>query len=277
MSENRELAKKIAQEIVEKNAQPVLRFSLEQGEPGIFESKVGGTPYLPGDMAWPVDSSGMGMELLAQVDCTELNGLPDFPHTGLLQFFFALDDVFGMDFDQQTAQTGFRVLYHETVDRSVTAEAVLTKKAPQREDRECYTPLFAPCRMVFSAPAVQHINEQDYRAWAEFVSRWNALCGTSFKDQWEYYNATKITREFPRAETEGPYHQLGGYPYFTQSDPRPGQYEALDVLLFQLDSDMQKGKDLVLWGDVGVANFFINQEALKRRDFSRVAYNWDCC
>lgn len=277
MSENRELAKKIAQEIVEKSAQPVLRFSLEQGEPGIFESKVGGTPYLPRDMAWPVDSNGMGMELLAQVDCTELNSLPDFPQVGLLQFFFALDDVFGMDFGQQTAQTGFRVLYHETVDRSVTPEAVLTKKAPQREDKECYTPVFASCRMVFSAPAVQHINEQDYRAWAEFVPRWNALCGTSFKDQWEYYNATKIAREFPPAETEGPYHQLGGYPYFTQSDPRPGEYEDLDVLLFQLDSDMPKEGDLVLWGDCGIGNFFINREALKRRDFSRVLYNWDCC
>jgi len=25
-----------------------------------------------------------------------------------------------------------------------------------------------------------------------------------------------------------------------------------------------------------VGNFFINREALKRRDFSRVLYNWDC-
>ena len=36
-------------------------------------------------------------------------------------------------------------------------------------------------------------------------------------------------------------------------------------------------KELVLWGDCCVANFFINREALKKRDFSRVCYNWDCC
>ena len=33
---------------------------------------------------------------------------------------------------------------------------------------------------------------------------------------------------------------------------------------------------LICWGDLGVGNFFINREALKRRDFSRVLYNWDC-
>ena len=42
------LARQIAGEIVERNAEPVLRFTLTRdGEPGIFESKVGGTPYLP--------------------------------------------------------------------------------------------------------------------------------------------------------------------------------------------------------------------------------------
>ena len=50
------------------------------------------------------------------------------------------------------------------------------------------------------------------------------------------------------------------------------------MLLFQLDSDGSKeAGDLVLWGDCGVANFFISREALRRRDFSRVCYNWDCC
>ena len=92
-------------------------------------------------------------------------------------------------------------------------------------------------------------------------------------------------RDYDAASQPGwrsPYHQLGGYPYFTQEDPRNGTaYEDLDVLLFQMDSDMRTrdegGGDLVMWGDCGVANFFINREALKKRDFSRVCYNWDCC
>ncbi len=281
-----ELARQIAGEIVERNTEPVLRFTLEQGEPGIFGSKVGGTPYLPRDMAWPLDSKRVGMELLAQVDCAGLEGLPDFPHRGLLQFFFGLDDVFGMDFDDPTAQKGFRVLYHETVDPTVTAAEVLAKKAeaPKPEgDARYYTPLFGVYGIRFAPAEVQRINSQDFRAWDQFLAKWNELHGTDIKTQWDYYRATKINGEFPPSKEKAPYHQMGGYPYFTQEDPRinAGELANLDVLLFQLDSEMlpreQGGGDLVLWGDCGVANFFISREALRRRDFSRVCYNWDCC
>lgn len=47
--------------------------------------------------------------------------------------------------------------------------------------------------------------------------------------------------------------------------------------VYGMDSDMIDGEDYVLWGDCGVANFFINSEALKKKDFSKVMYNWDCC
>lgn len=278
------LARQIAGEIVERNTEPALRFALVRGgEPGIFESKVGGTPYLPRDMAWPLDSKGIGMELLAQVDCTGLEGLPDFPHRGLLQFFFGLDDVFGMDFDDPTAQKGFRALYHETVDPTVTAAEVLAKKAeaPKPEgDARYYTPLFGVYGIRFAPAEVQRINSQDFRAWDQFLAKWNELHGTDLKTQWDYYRATKISGEFPAAKEKAPYHQMGGYPYFTQEDPRinAGELANLDVLLFQLDSDGNKEVgDLVLWGDCGVCNFFISREALRRRDFSRVCYNWDCC
>ncbi len=281
------LARQIAGEIVEQNTEPALRFALVRGgEPGIFESKVGGTPYLPRDMAWPLDSKGVGMELLAQVDCAGLEGLPDFPHRGLLQFFFGLDDVFGMDFDDPTVQKGFRVLYHETVDPTVTAAEVLAKKAeaPKPEgDARYYTPLFGVYGIRFAPAEVQRINSQDFRAWDKFLAKWNELHGTDIKTQWDYYRATKISGEFPAPKEKAPYHQMGGYPYFTQEDPRinAGELANLDVLLFQLDSEMlprkQGGGDLVLWGDCGVCNFFINREALRRRDFSRVCYNWDCC
>jgi uncharacterized protein YwqG len=30
------------------------------------------------------------------------------------------------------------------------------------------------------------------------------------------------------------------------------------------------------WGDMGVANFFINSEKLKQKDFSDILYTWDC-
>ncbi len=39
----------------------------------------------------------------------------------------------------------------------------------------------------------------------------------------------------------------------------------------------KEAEDYILWGDAGVGNFFINREDLKRRDFSKILYNWDCC
>lgn len=63
--------------------------------------------------------------------------------------------------------------------------------------------------------------------------------------------------------------QIGGYPFFTQYDPR--QEDSNEVLLFQLDS-----QDHILWGDSGVGNFFISRDDLKNKDFSHVRYNWDC-
>ena len=275
------LAKQIAADVVAAHTEPVIRFTLDQsGEPGIFDSKVGGTPYLPQDMAWPLDSKGFQLQLLAQIDCAALAGLPDFPHAGLLQFFIGLDDLFGADFDDQVSQKDFRVLYHETVDRDLTAEEVLAKKAaaPVPEGKlDGYTPLGGTYGIQFSPASVQHISDCDYRAWALFLQKWNELHGTNFKTQWECYEATKINGEFPAPEGRGPWHQLGGYAFFTQEDPRrDGNYDDLDVLLFQLDSDGKGKEDLVLWGDCGIANFFINREALKRRDFSRVCYNWDC-
>ena len=68
-------------------------------------------------------------------------------------------------------------------------------------------------------------------------------------------------------------HKIGGYAYFTQSDPRDEKAEYLDmILLLQIDSQ----DNAILWGDVGVGNFFIHPDDLKRKDFSKVLYNWDC-
>ncbi|MDE5770593.1 MAG: DUF1963 domain-containing protein [Ruminococcus sp.] len=106
-------------------------------------------------------------------------------------------------------------------------------------------------------------NEYDDNEYDDFpVSR---ECGMSFEKF-----------ENPKSYTG---HKVGGYPFFTQFDPRynmeNGNY--YDFLLFQLDTDYIGKEDLVMWGDSGVGNFFINSEKLKKRDFSDVLYNWDCC
>ncbi len=280
-----QLALEICAEIRAKCKKTCLPYTLEVGEPGLTDSKVGGTPYLPRGEAWPVDANGTPMVFLAQVDCAQLAPLPDFPHTGLLQFFTGADDVFGLGFDDMTNNAGFRLLYRETVDHSVTAAEVPVPEGPEEE----YTPLGdRPCRMVFQPAREQKIPEGDFLFESLFVQAWNQRRPEKpIKTIWDFYHLFpkeerdySIFEEDSAAEEEdGPHHQLDGFPFFTQSDPRNTEkYGEFDTLLFQLDSDLPEDrKDLVLWGDCGVANFFISREALRRRDFSRVLYNWDCC
>lgn len=272
-----ELAQQIIQEIRAENVEPAIRFTLEPsepGEPGLTESKAGGTPYLPREMPWPLDGGGQPMQFLAQVNCAELKGLPDFPESGLLQFFTGYDDVFGANFDNIQNTDGFRVLYHENIDPTVTLEEVQAKSPAAPE--EDYTPILHVCRICFGDIEKQGITDGDYRFNELFLAKWNARrpdaqCGRiwDLPVDWD---------ELLDNDFEGARHQMGGYPYFTQTDPRwGGRFPDLDVLLFQLDSDMRDSGDLVLWGDCGAGNFFISREALQRKDFSRTGYNWDCC
>ncbi|KAM3090217.1 DUF1963 domain-containing protein [Phormidesmis sp. 146-35] len=94
---------------------------------------------------------------------------------------------------------------------------------------------------------------------------------------------SELVDEYAEKVYEGTGHRIGGYPGFTQTDLRDWNesYRNYDCLLFQLDSDrVTKDSNCsidLMWGDNGIANFFITSEALKRLDFSDVLYNWDCC
>ncbi|MEG0366532.1 MAG: DUF1963 domain-containing protein, partial [Coprobacillus sp.] len=71
-------------------------------------------------------------------------------------------------------------------------------------------------------------------------------------------------------------HRIGGYPYFTQYDPRESDMEEHQILLLQIDTDSIDDKE-IMWGDCGVGNFFITDNDLKSLDFSKVFFTWDCC
>ncbi|KUP29404.1 hypothetical protein AU384_16870 [Bacillus halotolerans] len=50
-------------------------------------------------------------------------------------------------------------------------------------------------------------------------------------------------------------------------------YKEHPIMFLQINSD----DDIdLLWGDVGIANFFITPDDLRGKDFSNVLYNGDC-
>lgn len=229
------------------NTKPCVKITLIDTKPSIFESKIGGLGYIPHDKDFPTDSNGNQLRLLAQIECDKIQ-LDGFMKTGLLQFWILNDDVAGIDVWGTTNQNGFRVIYYPEIDKTVTKEEIENKFIKNEYD------------------------DDEYNGFPVFCE-----CGMSFEKTENRFNYYEIEDEDDENEVIG--HKVGGYPYFTQSDPRPdmenGDY--YDFLLFQLDTDYIGKEDVVMWGDSGVGNFFINSEKLKNRDFSDVLYNWDCC
>lgn len=52
------------------------------------------------------------------------------PTNGILQFFILGDDDFGLDFNDQTSQDGFRVIYHEKIDYSINKKDIEKMNLP---------------------------------------------------------------------------------------------------------------------------------------------------
>ncbi|WNJ28036.1 DUF1963 domain-containing protein [Xanthomonas translucens pv. translucens] len=226
-------------------------------------SKVGCRPYWTADQAHPHDAHG---QPLAQVDLATLSPLRGYPTHGMLQFFIGSDDFYGANLDGASdlaalsAQRNFRVVYWPRPDASARQAAV---------------PLPAGDALPFD-PA--HPRAMHFAVGAETIGRSDVHFAQALGRPLDAVAAAYAARHaLPQdAVDEALYaalnrsgHKLGGYPEFTQEDPRIAQ--DAQVLLLQLDSD-----DAIMWGDSGIANFFIDPADLQRGDFSRVAYNWDC-
>ena len=273
-----ERIEKIVAEIQKRTAQEAYMLTIQpERKPTIFDSKFGGLPYWDFQKPYPTDPEGEKMLLLAQINFDDAEVEAPLPQTGMLQFFIANNDVFGLDFDEPHQQNTFRVVYHEQIDRSVTADAVRDLGAPEsvsNEDME--TPVFQEI-MVEITKKTAYINPACYNFDEVVNTVIQQVCGQDVAD-WDDFLTEEESNYLQERLTQNG-HWMLGYPFFTQYDPREYEDNAkFDTLLFQMDSEMADNReDYVLWGDCGVGNFFIAREDLEKCDFSRVLYNWDCC
>ncbi len=266
-------AQQIYERLKEKTEQPVVVFDLHRSEKEkttVLDSKIGGAFYVPENMTAPVDeNTGRPLFLLAQINFAECPHLEDFPTEGLLQFFIFNNDLYGLNFDDQTKQSSWRVRYIEKLpDLENIPQSCIANPQWDKED-DSYFPINAEYRL-YPTEMKQAISACDYR----FDQALENYCSDILDGAESYLDLPDETDEQLWDLLDGFICQIGGYPTFTQDDPRyQDKYEhGYEVLLFQLDSF-----DDIMWGDSGVANFFISREALKAKDFSKVMYNWDCC
>ena len=226
-----------------------LRFSPADDKLPLTASKVGGPGYWPSDRSFPTNAQGQPLALLAQLNLAELPPLPTFPSKGLLAFYL---DPYAALWDLKSAQ----VVYFP----DLAAPALNTSHVPGKHWHMPYTRPLA----VRGVADVQYLTPYPE---ADFLQRFG-VDGAKWEER---HGLDEV--DFPE-----PHHslsQLGGYAYFTQSDPRRGQTSD-NVLLFQLNSEGEPRRYDILWGDLGVGNFFIKPDDLAARRFDRAWFTWDC-
>jgi uncharacterized protein YwqG len=230
----------------------------------LTQSKVGGYPYFPVEMGLPLDSAGNHLDFLAQINFEDSPELVGYPTSGMLQFFIQRTESYGKDFGGAKGQNDYRVIYHEDTNRparnafpeldAIRIDGQYT--SPNSKD-EKFLMKFAKSSGFVSPKSIhfdQYFKSQDLDFFKQFGGKGRAI--------------SKAYKKL--ADSSG--SKIGGYPDFTQDDPRFYDSSMKDwKLLFQLDSGGG-----IMWGDMGVGNFFIASEDLKNSDFSKVFYYWDC-
>lgn len=252
------------QAALEQHKLPSIKINLLNQKPAkVDQSKFGGEPWWPSDKQYPEGINGKPLIFLAQINFAEIpGGIEHYPKQGMLQFFIADDDLYGLEFLDKNnnlenylqKRKNFAVIYHP--------EIALNKHKARRNGKVSdMSPIVGA-----SAIGFQKVNDiaspMDYR-----FAKITAHLGEGSDDIMDHaYDQLAIA----------PDHKLGGYASFTQEDPRA--YYGTNqnwLLLFQMDTDSNDHID-IMWGDAGIGNFFIKPDDLKNLDFSKVWYNWDC-
>ena len=263
----------------ERSALPYVAIAAKPGTTTRRQSKFLGQPYWPADMPFPRDVNGSPLQLLAQINFSEVPPLEDYPRSGILQFYVAPTtsdaQIWGMtlppepyDAAQHLAglhsQDYFRVIFHQHVD---DADTGLIEAAPQPEG-DALLPVSSEAPMTFSL-STGHVLNEDVRFERVFGAPAEEFFDRFGKQACEIGNAY-----FQNAYTYS-LAQIGGYASPVQGDPRRLAEESDWVVLLQIESSQQQDEVEILWGDAGVGLFFIRRSDLLKRDFSRVMYSWD--
>ncbi len=243
-------------------------------------SRLGGTPDLPGGVAWPVWKN-VPMSFIAQVNLAELASFGpagDLPKSGLLSFFYdAAQETYGADladrggwqvfFSPPAAEKegGFHLFGHEDPHQLKPAPFPASLPAGAR---------FKPCRLTFSSELTLPGAPAQYLPGLD----WS-------RDEIQRYE--QFQASFPSAEDRKSLHfRMFGCPdqiqddmqlqcalyangYSSPDDAGAAQAAARKAewqLLLQVDSDETIG---MRWASSGMLYFWLEKNAIWERHFDQ--------
>ncbi len=264
-----DMLEKIIKEIKEKTAKEYIKVIAENtDEMTQFDSKFGGVPYIPNNFEYPYSKTNpeQPLKLLAQINFSEVPEIEEFKHLkGILQFYInPNDDCYGVEWDNNNIiakQNDYRIIYHKDID--MTADN--TNKIPEMEYDEWNFPIQVEKKLSFEK-SINYISFSQENADKLITEIYNKYSDEKIE---HHYKMPEEHWDIINNAVDEWGHKIGGNPNFTQSDEKDDVYT---VQILQMDSD-----DDNLWGDCGVAHFFISEENLKNLNFNDVLYTWDCC
>ncbi|WP_230656444.1 YwqG family protein [Psychrobacter sp. I-STPA10] len=288
------------QALLEQSKVNVVSISLQKAdkELALTASKIGGFGYLPENETYPSKANGTPLALLVQINFAEVAGAVDLsqlpqplPESGILQIYIdGEDDLYGADFDNPFPSEKYQVRFWQDITLPVNQTALEQAKADleklANDNGDYYLPfnhIDEPDELAITFKlAVQSCNIDCYEYEKLKTKIIPDIADKDIEDYIEEYaknNNLDIADPYDTvidygdlANCQG--HQLLGYPFFTQCDLRYNNASlANHILLLQIDTD---DKANLMWGDSGIANFFITPNELKNKNFSRLVYNWDC-
>ncbi|MCB2379480.1 DUF1963 domain-containing protein [Hymenobacter sp. BT635] len=225
---------------------------LSEDQPASAASKFRGLPFLPLSVPYPRDGKGAPLLLLAQINLAELPPTDWLPAAGLLQFYASASALYN------TEEAAVRYIRPEQLTEEMQQDFSFLP-ADHYDD----SPMQCEHRLHFEL-TTEYGGFQDSRFDVDF----QGLAARAYGKKLPMERKREFAKFF---NSEG--HKLGGYAMFTQGDPReytPGT--AHDVQLLQIDTDEQ-----IMFGDSGVAHFFIAPQALQNGEFNKAYFYWDCC
>lgn len=220
----------------------------------LWQSKLGGLPYLPKGARYPKDRQGRPMFLVAQVSFAEAPHLEPFPEEGLLQLF-----ITGFEHDYGAENQDYCLIYYPEVQKKrnlLTTDFDFLPVFPK-------VPLKQPCslRLKLEYEPVSLCEE----------GLWGATIPDPgwIDDDELYAKSDKIWDAYGETFYAGG-HKMGGYAHHAQDGPRTSKRR---MILLHIDSDSATG---IMWGDDGAYSVFIDPRRLARRDFSKTFCYYDC-
>lgn len=248
---------------------PALRLqtSSAQAEAPIGQSRIGGSPDLPVDLAWPVHG-GKPLAFLAQLDLAELRRtLPHspLPPDGYLWFFHGADQPWGFEpKDAGNSVVLFRpgsVALQSRADPADLPDGGRFHPCAIRVEAYDDLPDLEEDRPV--GTALSEAQEEKYLAVRDYLSSGGA--GPSHK----LLGFAQPIQGPMELECELVTHGLNCGDPAGYSDPRAEELKKNRHqwrLLLQLDSD---DVSAMMWGDAGMLYFWIRDEDLRQHRFDR--------